>query len=316
MNLKNAALIAVKDCMGLKEGERFLVITDTALKNIGEVLYQVGVELGSEAMYMEILPRSNDGEEPPEAVAEALLNVDVALIPTLKSMSHTMARRRASESGVRIATLPGITEDMMVRTLNVDYQQIKELSEKIAAILTKAVSIKVTSRAGTEIVFSVKNREGHADTGINHQPGSFSNLPAGEAYIAPVEGKAEGRIVIDGSLAGYGMLKSPLVVHIEKGRVAALEGDGADYLKEVFRKYGDDARNLAEFGIGTNPMARITGKILEDEKVMGTVHFAFGDNSTFGGNVSVDSHLDGLVKEPTIEIDDIIIMNRGVFTIE
>jgi len=111
-------------------------------------------------------------------------------------------------------------------------------------------------------------------------------------------------------------LKSPLVVHVEKGKAVDVDGDGADFLREVFERYGEDARNLAEFGIGTNPMARITGKILEDEKVMGTVHFAFGDNSTFGGNVSVDSHLDGLVKEPTIEVDDIIIMNRGVFTIE
>ncbi len=314
--IKKSAEIALKDCMGLKKNESLLVITDTILREIGRVFFQVGIEIGADAIYVEILPRLTDGEEPPSSVAKALQDVDVAIIPTLKSLSHTKARLDATKKGVRIASLPGITEEILERTMNVDYFEVKEISENISRILSKGKNVHVYSSSGTDISFSIQGRNAHSDTGILTQAGSFGNLPAGESYIAPLEGSANGIVVIDGSLAGYGLLKSNLKVEIKNGYVEKVEGDGSGYLEKIFHKFGKEARNLAEFGIGTNPKAKLTGNILEDEKVMGTVHFAFGNNTTFGGNVFVNSHIDGLVKEPTIEIDDKIIMNRGIFSIE
>lgn len=314
--IKKSAEIALRDCMGLKKGESLLVITDTILKEIGRVFFQVGIEVGADAVYVEILPRLTDGEEPPPSVAKALQDVDVAIIPTLKSLSHTNARLEATKKGVRIASLPGITEDIIERTMNVDYFEIKEISDNISRILSKGRNVHVYSSSGTDITFSIERRNAHSDTGILTQAGAFGNLPSGESYIAPVENSANGVIVIDGSLAGYGLLKSNLKIEIKDGYVQKTEGDGAGYLEKIFHKFGKEARNLAEFGIGTNPKAKLTGNILEDEKVMGTVHFAFGNNTTFGGNIFVNSHIDGLVKEPTIEIDDKIIMNRGIFSIE
>uniref|UniRef100_A0A7C4U6A6 Aminopeptidase n=1 Tax=candidate division WOR-3 bacterium TaxID=2052148 RepID=A0A7C4U6A6_UNCW3 len=314
--IKKSAEIALKDCLGLKKNESLLVITDTILKDIGKVFFQVGIEIGAEAIYVEILPRLQDGEEPPKSIANALLDVDVAIIPTIKSLSHTKARLEASKKGVRIATLPGITEDILTRTMNVDYYEVKEISEKISIILTRGKNVHVYTDTGTDITFSITGRSAHSDTGILTSPGAFGNLPAGESYIAPIEGTANGIIVIDGSLAGYGLLNRVLKVEVKDGYVESVEGDGSGYLEKIFQRCGKEARNIAEFGIGTNPKAKLTGNILEDEKVMGTVHFAFGNNTTFGGNVYVNSHIDGLVKEPTIEVDDKIIMNKGIFNIE
>ena len=76
-----------------------------------------------------------------------------------------------------------------------------------------------------------------------------------------------------------------------------------------------DAFAVAEFGIGTNYKAKIIGQILEDEKVLGTIHLAFGNNLSMGGVLDVPIHIDGLLKQPTVLLDDVVIMDKGVLSI-
>ena len=310
MSLEKSAKIAVEVAMGVNENEIVLIICDKKSRKIGYALLKAG-EIAKEAILIEMKERDSHGEEPPTLISNALQNADVALIPTTMSMSHTKARMDASKKGVRIATLPGITEDMMERALHVDYKEMEFLSKKYANLLSKSKKVEIQTEKGTNLSFSIKGREGHPDTGICHNPGDFSNLPAGEAYIAPVEGTSTGNLIIDGSLASYGLLSSPLKIKIEDGFITELNGDGAGFLKELYKKFGKNAWNVAELGIGTNPKATITGKVLEDEKVRGTIHIAFGDNSTFGGKVEVDSHIDGVIRNPTMILDNRIIIKEG-----
>lgn len=310
MGLTESAKIAVEVAMGLKSNEIALIICDEKSRKIGYVLLNAA-NIAKEAILIEMKEMESNGEEPPELVANTLLHCDVALIPTTKSMSHTKARKAACDKGVRIATLPGITEDMMERALDVDYKEMELLSNKFTDLLTHSKNIEINTEFGTNLRFSIDERQGHSDTGICHNPGDFSNLPAGESCIAPVEGTSSGTLIIDGSLAGYGLLKNPLKIKIENGFIKDLEGDGADFLKEVYNKYGVSAWNVAELGIGTNPKATITGNVLEDEKVKGTIHIAFGDNISFGGTVSVDSHLDGVIMKPTLILDGKVIIKEG-----
>lgn len=311
MSLKESARIAVKKAMGLKEDEVALVICDEASRIIGYSLYEACAEITGEPILIEMKERESNGEEPPELVAEALLCSDVALIPTTKSLSHTEARMNACKKGARIATLPGITEDIMDRTLKVDYVRMKELSVKLSEKLSGGNHARLITEAGTDLEFSIEGRKAHPDTGICHSPGDFSNLPAGESYIAPVEGTSEGKLVINGSLAGWGLLKENLIINIEDGYIKSLEGESSDFLRKIREKYGDEAWNIAELGLGTNPKAEVTGNVLEDEKVLGTIHVAFGDNSTFGGRISVDSHLDGVVYDPTLLVDGETLIDSG-----
>jgi len=310
MGLTESAKIAVEVAMGLKSNEIALIICDEKSRKIGYVLLNAA-NIAKEAILIEMKEMESNGEEPPELVANTLLHCDVALIPTTKSMSHTKARKAACDKGARIATLPGITEDMMERALDVDYKEMELLSNKFTDLLTHSKNIEINTELGTNLRFSIDERQGHSDTGICHNPGDFSNLPAGESCIAPVEGTSSGTLIIDGSLAGYGLLKNPLKIKIENGFIKDLEGDGADFLKEVYNKYGVSAWNVAELGIGTNPKATITGNVLEDEKVKGTIHIAFGDNISFGGTVSVDSHLDGVIMKPTLILDGKVIIKEG-----
>ncbi len=315
--LKKAAEIALMDCMAVKKGEKVLIITDEPARKIGYALWEGAKELGAEAIFTEIMTPKSNGEEPPEPIAELMKLVDVILIPTSKSLSHTDSRREASKAGVRIATLPGITEDMMTRTLNADYKEIAKKSNILAEIITKASNIRITSEKGTDINLAVEGRYGHSDTGLNHNPGDFSNLPAGEAYVAPMEGQSEGVIVFDGSMAGVGILNDEVIdVKVEEGYATEITGGaGAEKLYSIMEPFGKLAFNLAELGIGTHDKALITGEVLEDEKVIGTVHIAFGDNKSMGGIIRVASHLDGVIMEPTVIVDGETIMDKGKFLI-
>jgi len=311
--VQEAAMNTVAGCMAVKKGESLLVICDAPLRRIGFALWDAAVELGAEAMLLEITPRSRHGEEPPPAVAGIMKAVDVLLCPTTCSLTHTEARREATKVGVRAATMPGITEECMKRTLTADYSKIAALSQKIAGVLSKGQQARVASPAGTDIEFSIRGREALADTGLVHQPGDMSNLPAGEAFLAPVEGTAEGVIVFEAAVAGLGKLGDEKIrIKVEQGyAVEFTDGAQARKLEEMLEPHGRDAYNIAELGIGTNDRAIISGKILEDEKILGTVHLALGDNKSMGGAVGVSSHLDGLILKPLVWIDGEKIMEHG-----
>lgn len=310
--LQQAAGVVLRDCMAVKPGETVLIIVDAPKREIGRVLYDQAEEMGAEALLMEMLPRENHGVEPPQAVAEAMKVADVIIIPTSKSLSHTDARRNANERGARIATMPDITAEMMARTLASGYSEIAGRCLHYADVLSQGQEVHLVTPAGTDLSFSIKDRKAFPDTGLVHSPGDFSNLPAGEAYIAPVEGTAKGKLVVDGTMTGAGRLNSPIVMEVKEGFVTAVTGgQEAEQLETIISRYGREGRNIAELGIGLNDQARITGHPLEDEKVLGTVHVALGDNSTFGGTVSVPSHLDGILLQPTLTVDGREVIKAG-----
>jgi leucyl aminopeptidase (aminopeptidase T) len=310
--LSSAALIAVRDCMGTKPGERVLIVTDEPLRTIGYALWQAAKNLGTEVMLVEILPRASNGAEPPAEVAEMMKMVDVVLCPTSKSLTHTDSRRAASAAGARVATLPGVTEEIMVRCMNADYHKIAERTFRLCDELKKTSVITVKAPGGTDVTLPIKGRKAHASSGLFREKGLWGNLPTGEAYLAPVEGESQGLVVVDGSMAQVGMVHEPIRIVVKDGYATAITGgDEAKRLRDLLEPHGNDARTVAEFGIGTNDKAILTGLIIEDEKVMGTIHIAFGDNKSMGGSVRVASHLDGLIKEPTVWFDDRKIMEAG-----
>jgi aminopeptidase len=245
-------------------------------------------------------------------MAELMKMVDVVLCPTSKSLTHTDARRAASAMGVRVGTLPGVTEEVMVRCMNADYNKIAERTMRLCTMLEKTKVIRVQSPLGTDVVLPIQGRTAHASSGIFREKGQWGNLPTGEAYLAPLEGLSNGIVVVDGSMAGVGVVAEPIRIVVEAGYATDISGGPeAKRLLELLAPHGKDGRNVAEFGIGTNDKAILTGVILEDEKVMGTIHIAFGDNKSMGGTVRVASHLDGMVKHPTVWLDDLKIMEAG-----
>ena len=310
--LQEASVIALRECMGLKKEETLIVITDELKREIGIALHEAGQQLCKESILLEIKSREINGQEPPALVAEMMKKADVVICPTAKSLTHTDARRNAVKEGVRVGTMPGITVDAMARCLSADYDKIIGLTQYLAQKLEGVETIRVTSEKGTDITMPVKGRKIIPSTGVLRNKGESGNLPSGEVYLAPWENKTEGVVVIDGSMAGIGMISEPIRVEVKAGYAEAITGGKeAAKLIELLDKPGRDARAVAEFGIGTNYKAKLTGMILEDEKVFGTIHIAFGNNLTMGGQISVNSHLDGLVTEPNVYFDDELVMEKG-----
>jgi leucyl aminopeptidase (aminopeptidase T) len=310
--MKESARIVVEDCLGVKESETVLVIVDEKTYAIGAALFDTAKDLGAEVMLLKMIERKSHGIEPPRLVAEAMKNADVVIAPTSKSLSHTKARLEANKNGARIASMPTITEDIMCRTMSADYIAIKRRSEKFADILSQGKEVILTTPAGTNLTLYLEGRQGHADTGDIREKGSMSNLPAGEAYIAPVEGKTAGIFVVDGSMAGIGVVKMPIKMLVKEGYVTDVSGGSeAVELSATLEGQVREARNIAELGIGTNEKAIPSGNPLEDEKVMGTVHIAIGNNSTFGGSVQVPLHLDGIMKRPTLIVNGKTVIKDG-----
>lgn len=310
--LKKAANIVIKDCIGVKKHEKVVIVTDKFCRTVGYSLWNALRKI-TDPIIIEIAPRNIHGDEPPQLVAEILKHADVFIIPTSRSLTHTSARINANRLGARGATMPGITVELMERSLNANYGKIARQTIKLANLLTKAKKAFIKTQTGTALELTISTRKGHIDTGIIKKPGNFSNLPAGEAYIAPVENKSNGNIVVDGSFAPIGFLKNKVTLEIKNGQIVSLKGN--QRLNAVFKKYGKKERTLCEFGIGTNPKAKITGNVLEDEKVLGSIHIAFGHNLGFGGKNKAKIHLDGVIKKPSVWIDEQQIIKKGKFLI-
>jgi len=315
--LLSASLIAVRDCMGAKPGEKILIVTDEPMRSIADSLKQAACQLGHDVLLTEMLARKTNGEEPPGPVADLMKQFDIVFCPTSKSLTHTDARRAASGAGVRIATLPGVDEAIMIRCMNADYQAIARRTYTLCGLMERTRVIRVTAPAGTDIVLPIAGRTAHASSGLFTERGQWGNLPTGEAYLAPLEDQSTGLVVVDGSMAGVGMVRTPISIRVEAGYATAVTGGKeAERLNQLLEPHGRLGRNVAEFGIGTNDKAILSGNILEDEKVQGTIHIAFGDNKSMGGTIRVASHLDGLVKQPTVWFDNRKIMEDGRLLID
>jgi leucyl aminopeptidase (aminopeptidase T) len=302
---------AALDCLGVTSEESVAVVYNEEQRTIAEALAKAADRRGGSVTLLEFAARSRHGEEPPAEVAGAMVAADVVLAPTSKSLSLTEARQAATRHGVRIATLPTITEDIFVRTLPVDYTELRRMSESVAGRLTAALSARVTSAAGTDIVLSLDGRMGRSDDGNLQAAGAFGNLPAGEGYIAPVETAGDGTIVIDGSLAGYGRLADPVHITVRDGRALDASGDAGRWLMETLTAGGPHGRSIAELGIGTNPAARLSGNVLEDEKAIGTAHLAFGASQGIGGATTASVHIDGVMLGVRVDVDGEALLDGG-----
>jgi len=310
-DLDSAVRTVVRQCIGVSAGEEVLVICNPVTEEIGALMRIEAQGDGADATLAVISERETHAAEPPRPVAAAMAAADVVLAPTIQSLSHTAARKAASEAGVRIATLPGVTEEMLARLMNGDLEEMRRRGWAIVNVMNRGARVRITDTNGSDLTFSIEGREGIVDAGELSGKGAFGNLPCGEGFIAPVEGTAEGTLVVDGSIAAIGLVESPVQLTIEGGHLVGATGDEGAQLMELLTPHGPDGTNVAELGIGTNEEAILTGNILEDEKIFGTAHVAFGASAGIGGTVQVPVHLDVVVKEPTVEIDGEAILGGG-----
>lgn len=311
-DLERAVATVMGPCLGVRAGEDVVIVVDSTTRRLGDAMREVAAGLGAEPVTCVMEPRSVDGEEPPAAVAAALAAARVFVAPTRRSLSHTRARKAASDAGARGATLPGVTEDMLARLMAADFPAMAARSRAVADLLTACGEARVTCPRGTDLTVDVDGRAGIADDGDLTAEGAFGNLPCGEGFVSPRSGHGT---VVAATLATLGLPDAPVRLTVRDGRLADAEGAWGERWTALMDAAGPDGRNLAELGVGTNERARLTGNILEDEKMLGTVHVAFGASAGIGGTVSVPVHLDCLIEDATLDVGGTRVLDAGRFVL-
>lgn len=312
MSLRKGAETIVHESLDVGEEEKVVVVNDGNDKELVDAVLEVVDGNGNDREYIEYPEPQNHGVEPPAKVAEALERSDVFIAPTVKSISHTRARIKACESGSRGVTLPGITREIWNTGLQSDYERVREICGKVYSILEDSSELRVSTPSGTDLSFDIEPGYWGQDTGIVRQPGEFGNLPAGEVDGGAVN--AEGRLVVDhapflpGDTVGA-------EIEVSGSEVVAFRGDEGSELARAFENV-PGARNVAEIGFGTNPEAAFVGNVLQDEKILGTVHVALGDNSAYfpadhPRHTESGIHWDFVCRSPTVHFDDRKMLDEG-----
>ncbi len=319
--LRASARMVVRTCMQMRSYENTLIITDPETSQIGQAIYEQASLISERVLLLMMPPTHQHGDEPPGVVSELMRKQQIVIAPTRFSLTHTRATRAARYDGARIATMPGITLDIFTEGgMTADFSRLKNDITKVGGRLKRRRNVKVTSESGTDVEFEVEHRRWKLeDNGICNRPGQVTNLPAGKVFTMPKEGSMNGRLVIDGSWDST-LLEEPLVLTVKKGLVVDVSGgDTAEKIRDTYRRAAEKLRpkekdsvwTVAEFGFGMNPKARLMGNVLEDEKVKGTCYFAIGDNTALGGTAHSGIHVTGVMREPTIHLDEMVLITAG-----
>jgi leucyl aminopeptidase (aminopeptidase T) len=337
--IENAVIQMFKVNMGVKPGEKILILSDVPTrrewkdKNQSEISKMLSETLlgktvaeivrdSFSACQVDFYPYfslGRSGVEPPKGMSQTMKKYQVIVAINSFSLTHTEAREGASKAGARVATMRGAIPEMFYPEgpISVDYLEVERETKLIAGFLTRAKEAKVVSDSGTNLMFSLKSRKGGEDTGIYVKPGKWGNLPAGEAYIAPVEGTAEGELVVEKEW--FPNLLEEMTMIFRNGEVQQIRG-GKEVNQMLGQILGLESQkkrkrcNLAELGIGTNPKAHRTDITIEAEKIKGTIHIGIGDNSHMGGKVVADYHQDFVVPKPDLFLDGEKMMDKGRWT--
>ncbi len=309
------AVKLLRDCASLKPEEEVLIVADYKMEKIAKALASATYHLGGEPILTYIVPRDRDGQEPPKAVAEAMKRAAVFMAPVSKSITHTTAVKKAVEAGARGLMLTQFSDDMLIYGgIEADFRSISPACEALAARFEEGSRLHMSTPVGTQLEASIVRRPGNAMTCLV-KPGQFSPVPNVEANVSPVEGSANGKIVVDASVPyiGIGILDEPIEIQVKNGVIESIKGGTqADVLAGDLESYGDpNVYNIAEIGIGLNPHSRLTGRMLDDEGVLKTTHIGIGTNITLGGNVKAACHYDLLCWHPTLSIDGVVAIENG-----
>jgi leucyl aminopeptidase (aminopeptidase T) len=299
------------ECLCLQKDESLLIIIDNQHREIGQKFYDAALKVSINTLLVETAG-CIENAEPPKALHDIIMHVNANLFITSHQVYHSQAIKNACHHGSRVICLSNISCESIERTINVDFQFIVEKSNRLADLLSIGKEAHVTSSAGTDLIVPINRYRAFSNNGIVTEPGTMASLPGGEASIPPVKRKSNGVIVVDGSLGALGVVQQPMELTVKDGYIKKINGcESAQLLRKIFKTCGPQARNLAKFGIGTNPGAMITGNSIEDEKVLGTVHFAFGDALYEGGRTQKPCHIDAIIKHPTVSVDGHAILENG-----
>lgn len=232
---------------------------------------------------------------------------------------------KAKQFGFRGATLHGLNQIIVDTGLSVDYTEVSDQAERLRLGLTQADWFEIDFEVEglkTTLRLLTNGQEAQKSHGLC-PPGKpdVANLPAGEVYFVP-EG-ADGQFPFKYDEETLGLLT------VEGGRITSSRLIYGDYalIEEHNRKLVDDPMTgaIGELGFGTQVLP-FSGRDIQDEKILGTIHIATGRDDHLGGNITPDlfkehknaSHDDVLYaphKTPEVRVPEVRMRREGQTTV-
>jgi leucyl aminopeptidase (aminopeptidase T) len=316
MDSSEAAKNALECVLEAKKTDRLVIFCDDVRADVGEAFRKGAQDLGSQTTY--VLLKTSDKvfrKEIPSQYLKLLTtdrpDIYINLLRGIREETPfriKLIHAETNDHTRRLAHCPGITMDMLTEGAlalsTAEHKQMQTFADNLMKKLEDAVRIEITNPAGTNLTFSVEDRPFFTDTKLDWETMKWMNLPTGEVIVAPVENSLEGKLVCDMAIGGVGPLKTPFTITVEDGKVQETSCKDASVKKGVDESLATDdmASIVGEFAFGINPKARLVQEFLEAEKIRGTIHIAFGDNSDFpSGKNNSANHMDFLMNKPTVK---------------
>jgi aminopeptidase len=333
MNVTQAAENALECVFEAKRHESLVIFCDDTRINVGTAFQRAAENLALDSILI-VLPTSPVAfrKDIPSQIGPYLTTkrpqIYINLMRGIREETPfriKLIHLETDDHKTRLGHCPGLTEDMLTNgalaLTKATHRKMQRLADRLIENFKSATCIQLTTLSGTHVSFSVKNRAFFTDTKIDWVSMKWMNLPTGEVIVAPIEDSLEGEIVCDVAIGGIGMLKAPLKLIVEKGKVRDVVTTDKEVLDRVKTSLQTDemASVVGEFAFGINSKARFIEEFLESEKVLGTVHLAFGDNTDFpGGKNDSANHMDFLMSKPTVKIvneagTETVVLRNGKF---
>ncbi len=296
--------LVVNECIQPSANEKMLIISDEDRKRIAQNIFDKACEKCNPIL---ILTKG----ETPRIALQSSGDADIIVLLTNESLETNPLILKARRDGARIINMTGVSEEVYKRAVAVDYKMLSQQTNFVAKKLEGAKEVRITSPNGTNLKFSINHKPIIRSDGHARKMRELIHLPDGEVIVAPVENSAEGVIIADKSVSGYGLLAKPVELHVRNGRAFVYSTDLESHrVSELIDEYGPCASVVGKIGIGTNPKAEIRGTS-EDTKKIGVVSIGLGENKMYGGTNSCGIRLDFVIDKPTVIVDGRRILVNG-----
>jgi len=329
-----AARNALEHVLEAVAGENIVIVCDDEKREVGTAFAEGALNLGLWARIMILKTGKETRKEVPTHLLEVLTHqkpdIYVNLMRDLREETPFRIRVIKLETRDRRARLghcPGVTTDMLTKgalaLTGEEHKRMLAFAEKLLRVLEGTVKIELRNPSGTRLSLSVGDRQFITDTKLDWKNMKWLNLPTGEVFAAPVENSLSGRMVCDMAIGGIGPVKAPVEIVAKDGKAERATSKDKSALQGVKDTFATDEWSdvVGEFAFGINPKARFVKELLEAEKILGTVHIAFGHNTDMPGGKNLSkNHLDFLMSKPTVKAikengKPVTILENGSFRI-
>ncbi len=316
MDAWKAAKNALECVLEAEKGQSIVIFCDDEKMDVGKAFADGALKLGLQTRLTQLKTDANVfRKEIPPQVMEILKQAPDIYINLLRGTREEtpfrikLTKMETKDKRTRLGHCPGVTLDMLTEgalaLTTKEHRQMQGFAQSLIQKLSRTIKVEITNPAGTDISMSVEGRPFFTDTMIDWKIMKWMNLPTGEVIVAPVEDSLEGKFVCDTAIGGIGPIKTPVKLTARNGKVQDCSSENQQVLAKVSDSLNMDewSNVVGEFAFGINPKARFVEEFLEMEKVLGTIHIAFGNNTDMpGGKNKSKNHMDFLVSKPTVKI--------------